>query len=193
MRRFCNIFEEQSQEFYREKRNKLKKKVSIREKMLALQNTIFKQQIKIAFLYEVVHNKSNAHDNFKLAYNGIINILPSLFKSYEIWEVKAVADTLMIKEALYYLSTNEAKQVVSLFCNHYQLFKLKTTDMDQKQAYLEYKWRATQLRQQASFLQNDVSHTDPISKKEVTMWLSFLNFVPNSFTDTTKTRLVPKC
>ncbi len=177
-KKLCKTFEEQSQEFYREKRNRLKKKLSLREKMpTTIYATPFKQHTKIAFLYEMVHNRTAALEHFKLAYNSFTALLGNLLKMFDVWEVKAVGDALEGKLARYYLAANEAKQIVTLFCSHYPLFKQKPTEVDPRLLYIEYKWRAEQLKRQAGFLQNDILPTDPLKKKEVTMWLSFLHFV----------------
>ncbi len=175
--RLCKIFEEQSQEFYREKRGRLKKKVSIREKFPTPQITLFKQQIKVAFLYENVHNKSNAHEHFKHAYDAIVAVLPQLEKTFDIWEIKGVADFLFAKLAHFMFAGNEARHVINMFCSHYPRFKQRLAEVQPGQLYLEYRWRAGQLKRMSDFLATEIQAADLIKKKEVTMWVSFLHSV----------------
>jgi len=192
LKKLSKQIEEQSQEFYRDKRNRLKKKLALREKMPTSSNTtLFKIQMKIAFLYEMVHNKTSAIEHYKIAYNLLTNALPNLQKMFDIWEIKAVADALEGKLCKHYLESNDAKQVITLFCNHYPNFKQKIYDIESKQLYLEYKWRADQLKRQAGYLQNEILESDSLKKKDVGMWLSFLYFVSSIYA--IHNRHVQKC
>ncbi len=97
--------------------------------------------------------------------------------TFDIWEVKAVGDFLFDKIARFLFMANDARGVISMFCEHYPIFKQTLDGMEQAQLYREYRWRAMQLRRMADFLVNEVQPADQAKKKDVVMWISFLHSV----------------
>lgn len=84
---------------------------------------IFKLQMKIGFLYEIVNNKKNAYEFFTQSYKNMIGHLQILKRNFDIWEIKAVADALMIKSTQYLVEINDPRSIITLFQGHYSLFK----------------------------------------------------------------------
>ena len=96
-KRFTKIIEEESQKFYKSKRNKFKKKIEFREKVTTSQFTFFKLYMKKGFIYEMVYNYDRAFDNYHLAYYNYMSSIKELLKHFNTWEVKAVSDALYTK------------------------------------------------------------------------------------------------
>lgn len=177
MKKFTKSLSERSGEFYRMHRKKIKSKLSLREKMPTSQHLTIKPSFKLAFLYEFVRNLEHANRCYKSCYHALTQNLSIIRKSYDIWEVRAFADNIVLKLMKFCIQKNEAKQVLWLFEDHYSTFKLQPQEIDPRFGYLEFKWRATQLKRFAHLLQNNILASDPITKsKEVSTWLSFLNF-----------------
>lgn len=188
IKKLTKIFEEQSQDFYRKKRVKLKKKLSFREKMPTLQATLFKLSMKIGFLYELVYNNDSAFDFYKQSYTTYKNTRKELLKSYSKWEVKAVGDLLREKVARHYFKLGQGKIVISEFKNHYCLFKSPMDTLETKEVYREYKWRAEQFYRQAELLRECLTPGD-VLRKNINTWFARLYFVST----TNKTSGILKC
>lgn len=176
LKKLTKIFEEQSQDFYRKKRVKLKKTYSFREKMPTLQATIFKLNMKIGFLYELIYNSETAFDYFNQAYNAYTSAQKELLNNFTVWEVKAVGDLLREKLERHHLKAGKIRIVVELFRAFYSLFKKPINTLEEKEIYKEYKWRAEQHYRQAELLR-ECSITGDSVRKKVNSWLAKLYFV----------------
>jgi hypothetical protein len=176
MKKITKTFEELSQEFYRKKRIKLKKKLSFREKMPTLQATLFKLNMKIGFLYELVYNNEKAFECFKQAYGAYTNAYKELFKSYSSWEVKAVGSLLRERLERYCLKQGQGNTAIKLFEDHYSLFKTAIHTLDKKEIYKEYKWRAEEFYRQTELLRECLTPGDEL-RKHINTWFSDLYLV----------------
>jgi len=176
MKKIVKVFEELSQEFYRKKRIKLKKKLSFREKMPTLQMTLFKLSMKIGFLYELVYNNEKAFGCFKQAYGAYTTAHKELLKSYSVWEVKAVGGLLKERLERYYLKNSQGNTAIKLFENHYSLFKTPINTLDKKDTYKEYKWRAKEFYSQTELLRECLTPCDEL-RKHINTWFSNLYLV----------------
>ncbi len=127
---------EKSQEFYREQRAKIKRKLSLRERMPVMQLSTLKAYTKQGFLYEFTRDTPKALHQFKQSYSLLCQLLPMIKKSFDVWEIKAFADCLMLKYAKACFAVNEAKQAISLFCIHYSAFKQSSGELLPKTEYM---------------------------------------------------------
>lgn len=101
----------------------MKRKLGIREKLPTGSPTLYKLQMKVGFLYEIVNNKKSANEFFSQAYKNFLASMHILRQNYDLWEIKAVADALMIKSAQYLVDTSEAITIKQIMCNHFTQLK----------------------------------------------------------------------
>lgn len=134
--RFNKIINEKTLEFYQEQRKKLKKKVAQKENMPTFQPSILKCMSKIGFLYEFTKDYAHSNKYFKSCHSILIQQLNFLKSSYDIWEIKALADAIMLKLAKVYLSMNNAQQLISLFVLHFTSLKQYSGEGDLSFEYM---------------------------------------------------------
>ena len=95
--------------------------------------------IKVGFLYGILNNIQSEVEFYKQAYQKLISEVAYILKIASIWEIKAVADTLAVKIALYALSIGAANDVINLFCKHYSFYKQSLMHLDKKYFFLVFK------------------------------------------------------
>jgi len=166
---------EKSYEFYKEQRSKIKKKLVLREKMQTGQLSTLKSYSKMGFFYEFTRNIPKAVKYFNKCYNLLCQLLPQLKKVFDIWEIKAFGDCMMLKISKGYFNSAQAVQAIELFKTHYASFKQYRGEANPKSEYMEYKWRAVQLNRLTRFLQGGIQQGDSIQRKTIEEWLSKLN------------------
>ncbi len=127
---------DKTQEFYKDHRTKIKKKLALREKMPTTQLSTLKSYAKLGFFYEFARDTAKALKYFKQCYALLCQLLPQVKKAFDIWEVKAFADCIMLKFAKVLFSVNQALQAVELFRTHYAAFKQMPGEANPKLEYM---------------------------------------------------------
>jgi len=177
VKKMVKKFESQTQEFYKKKWTKIKKKISSKEKLGNSNPTYFKLYMKLGSLYEIVHNNNGAFEEFKQAYNLFNASFRELLRYYSIWEIKAVADVLHGKQAQHYVEEIEVKPLIRLFKQHYATFKASIESLEKQYHYIEYKWRVKQFLRQINYLKQCLLGSDVKTKNKINKELTFLYIV----------------
>lgn len=134
--RLCKTMAEKSQEFYKEKYRKQKTKINFYEERKQIPPMAFKLIFKMGFFEEVLGNSQNAIELYKQAYNKLNSDIPNMQKIAKVWEIKAVADLLIIKISYHYLAEDNTKEVLNIFCKHFALYKQVISQCNTASLYL---------------------------------------------------------
>ena len=134
--RFVSLLQEKSAEFYKEQRRKIKKKLTLREKMPTSQLSILKSYARLGMFYEFTRKTAKVFKYFRLCFSFLCQLHPQLKKAFDVWEIKAFADCIMLKFVKAQLSVNEARQAIAVFCIHYTTFKQQAGEMNPKYEYM---------------------------------------------------------
>ena len=90
---------------------------------------LFKLHLKLAFVYEMVYCRTSAYDHYKQAETTIKALLPALNKMFDVWEIKAIADTIMRKQAAFHIFSKDIKPLLNLFFSHFTFNKQSSADL----------------------------------------------------------------
>ena len=115
---------EKSQQFYKKIRENIKQKEILKEQS---KNNIelinLKSNTKLGFLYEFTNETIKAYNIFIQCYNLLDKILPNLRNAFDIWEIKAFADCIMLKIIKVQFQIGDPYQALKLFGKHYSTYK----------------------------------------------------------------------
>ncbi len=104
--------------------------------MTVAQVSTLKAYAKQGIFYEFTREFDKALRAFKQCYSLLCQLLPAVRKSFDVWEVKAFADCIMLKYAKAAFTIGEAKQAISLFCVHYTTFKQSPKEIKPKTEFM---------------------------------------------------------
>lgn len=133
--RYVKLLSEKSIAFYKEHRERIRKKLVAREKVQNNALASLKSNTKLGFLYEFTSDITKAFLNFNQAYTVLYQFLTSIKLAFDIWEIKAYADCIILKLLRAQLSMGECKKAFDLFSSHYTSFK---QDIKQIEPPFEY-------------------------------------------------------
>eukprot|EP00826_Nyctotherus_ovalis_P062552 TRINITY_DN9070_c0_g1_i3.p1 TRINITY_DN9070_c0_g1~~TRINITY_DN9070_c0_g1_i3.p1 ORF type:complete len:142 (-),score=22.04 TRINITY_DN9070_c0_g1_i3:345-770(-) len=118
-------------EFYKAQQARIEKKVGTKEKAQSV--SLMKAYARLGFLYEFSSETSKSFAAFKKCHSLLRQLLLAIQKEYDVWEIKAFADTVMQK-IQGHLSLYQ--EFSSLFEAHYSTFKCPIELVKDKEKYM---------------------------------------------------------
>ena len=104
--------------------------------MPTLQLSTMKAYAKLGIFYEFTRDTAKALKQFKQCYALLCQLLPQVKQAFDIWEIKAFADCIMLKFAKSLFALNQASQSIELFRTHYSAFKQLPGECHPKLEYM---------------------------------------------------------